>query len=803
MNFEKKWMCMVLLLLLGSSAYAQSDFHLNGFVTASESGECLIGAVVSSGKNWVVTNEYGFFSLPVNAGENTVSFSHLGRRTDDLCVRILRDTLVSVVMMPDESITGAVVVGKSSPIPSAYMGVIDIPPTYFKEMPALFGEPDLLKSLQKMPGVQAGSAGFSGIYVRGGGAEENLVLMDGAPLYNVSHLLGLFSAFSPDAIKQVSLYKGFFPAKYGGRSSSVIDVRTNEGNVKDFCGTISIGLINSRLHLEGPVFQGKTSFSLSARGANTLTLLPLAHCLNSPYSYFFYDVTGKLTHRWGNSDRLCVMAYHGRDKFKYAKSGVTQFPYQDDSGQERTGQKSSEEQYSLFWGNTVASVRWNHHFGGRVFSDMSISWSDYRMRENTFLEEMNQTETLSGYSNKHANHSAISDLNATWDLEYRLSAHHDISIGLSHTFHSFRPQKDISQHVVEAGESTDRQVSFTNDSQVSLLGTESALYGEDDIRLGSFRASIGLRAVLYATSGSRYPYIEPRISAEYKLSPSISVKSAYARMSQYVHLLASGHMNLPTDLWVPITKNIKPIIADHFSVGLFYSPSDGWDIALEAYYKKEDNVLEYKDGQLVFTSATDWEETVEMGKGKSKGIELLCQKTKGKMTGMFAYTLSKSDRVFPGGTINAGEPFPFTYDRRHVLDCFVRYSINDRISISGSWYFASGNMITASWRSTVIMNPEGFMGHTSYISGRNNYRLPPSHRLDVSIDFRKTKKHGERIWSFGIYNLYGAMNPDWVVNSGEFSLDEKGQVGLKSHLVKRSFLTFLPSVSYTFHFNAN
>lgn len=791
---------MVLLCFLWSSTYAQPSLHINGYVTASESGECLIGAVVSSGKNWVVTNEYGFFSLPVQTGENTVSFSHLGRHADDLCVHILRDTLVSVVMIPVESLEGAIVVSGFSPVSSAYMGVIDIPSSYIKDMPALLGEPDLLKTLQKMPGVQAGTAGFSGIYVRGGGAEENLVLMDGAPLYNVSHLLGLFSAFSPESVKQVTMYKGFFPAKYGGRSSSVIDVRTNDGNVNDFCGAISIGLINSRLHLEGPICRGKTSFSLSARGTNTLTLLPLVQWLNSPYSYYFYDVTGKLTHRWGNSDRLCVMAYHGSDKFKYAKSETTQFQYLDDSSLERTGQKSSEEQYDLFWGNTVAAIRWNHNFGGRVFSDMAVSWSDYRMRENSFLEEKNQTETLSGYSNRHSNHSAISDLNATWDLECRLSAHQEISFGLSHTFHAFRPEKDISQHVIEAGEATDRNVSFTNGNQVSLLGTESALYGEDAISLGPLHASIGLRAALYTTSGSRYPSIEPRISSEYKLSPSFSVKAAYARMSQYVHLLASGHMNLPTDLWVPITKNIKPITTDHFSVGFFCSPSDGWNFTLEAYYKKENNVLEYKDGQLVFTSATDWEETVEMGEGMSKGVEFLCQKTKGKLTGMFAYTLSKTDRVFPEGTINAGEPFPFTYDRRHVLDCFVRYSINDKISLSGAWYFASGNMITASWRSTVIMDPEGLMGHTSYISGRNNYRLPPSHRLDVSADFRKVKKHGERIWSFGVYNLYGAQNPDWVVNVSELSLNDKGQTGLTYHLMKRSFLTFLPSVSYTYRF---
>jgi len=791
---------MVLLLLIGSSTYAQSNVHLCGYVTASESGECLIGAVVSSGKNWAITNEYGFYSLPVQLGENTIRFSYLGRCADDKHVLIHRDTLLSAVMMPVESIAGSIIISSSSSPSSAYMGVIDVSPSYISDMPALLGEPDLLKTLQKMPGVQAGATGFSGIYVRGGGAEENLVLMDGVPLYNVSHMLGLFSSFSPEAVKQVTLYKGFFPAKYGGRSSSVIDVRTNDGNAEVFSGTLSVGLINSRLHLEGPVSQGRTSFSLSVRGTNTITLLPLARWLNSPYSYFFYDVTGKLTHRFGNTDRLYVMAYHGRDKFNYTKTDKTSFSYRDEIGREKSGLRSREEQYGLFWGNTITAVRWNHRFGGRVFSDLAVSWSSYRMNENTFQKETNQMETLSSYSNRYSNQSFISDINATWDCECRLSACQKISFGVLHTFHAFHPEKDILQNVIEGGELTERNVSFTNGKYVTLSGTESSLYGEDDICIGSFHASVGLRASLYSTSGSHYPSIEPRISAEYKVIPSLSIKAAYARMSQYVHLLASGHMNLPTDLWVPITKKIKPIVSDHYSVGFYSDLSDCWNVTLEAYYKKETNVLEYKDGQLVFTSATDWEETVEMGEGMSKGVELLVQKTAGKLTGLFAYTLSKTERVFPDGTINSGNPFPFTYDRRNVLDCFVRYTINDRISLNGSWSFASGNMVTASWRSTVVMNPEGIMEHTPYISGRNNYRLPPSHRLDFSVDFRKVKKNGERIWSFGVFNLYGAKNPDWVISVSDFSIEENGTTGLNYHLVKRSFLTFLPSVCYTYRF---
>lgn len=792
---------MMLPQLLCGSIFAQSSAHLNGYVTELESGECLIGAVVMVGNDWTVTNEYGYYSFTVATGENTIRCSYLGMQSDDIPVMIQKDTLVNISMTSAELIAGAVVEGSTEAVlPSAYMGVMAVPVSYVKEMPTLLGEPDLMKAIQKMPGIQSGQAGFSGVYVRGGGAEENLVLMDGVPVYNASHMLGLFSTFSPEAVKQVTVYKGFFPAKYGGRTSSVIDVRTNEGNAKRLMGTVSVGLINSRFHLEGPIITDKTSFSLSVRGTNTITLLPLTKILKSPYSLYFYDLTGKVTHRFSNSDRLYLSAYIGQDNFGYGKSDSSEFTYTDENDTERIGKKSSNEKYDLRWGNTIAAVRWNHGFGGNFFSDLAISWDHYRMKENTFQESLTIKDAPAGYSNKHGNHSAISDLNAVWDFELHLSTKQELSFGLSHTFHMYAPEKDYSKRVIDSGDTSDQSISYSSDKDVSYLGTESAVYFEDRLTTRYFRASIGLRGALYKTSGRAYPSIEPRLSVEYRPIEDISIKGSYSRMSQYVHLLASGMVSLPTDLWVPITKDIKPVISDHYSIGVFYSPVKNWKVSLEAYLKKEFNVLEYKDGQLVFTSATDWEEMVEMGNGSSKGIELYVQKTAGKVNGMLSYTLSKTNRVFPDGTINNGKPFPFTYDRRHVLDCFVRYSVNDNVRLNGSWSFSSGNMITASWRSTLIMGPDGEIEQAPYISGRNNYRLPASHRLDLSADFIKEKKHGERVWSFGIYNVYGAKNPDWVIKVSDLDVDSSGEVFLSHRLVKRTFLAFLPSISYTYSF---
>lgn len=786
-----------LLLCLSSSVFAQSLYRINGYITEEESGECLIGAVVFSGNYWTVSNEYGYYSLRLPAGNHVVSCSYLGRHAFDMAIQLTQDRTLNIQMTAVESLEEAVVRGHSDAvIHPAYIGATNMPVSYIKEMPSILGEPDLMKTLQKLPGVQAGMTGFSGIYVRGGGAEENLVLMDGAPLYNASHLMGLFSTFIPEAVKQVTLYKGFFPAKYGGRTSSVIDVRTNEGNVNAFKGSFSVGLINSRIHLEGPINTKNTSFSFSLRGTNTLILLPFLKLTSVPYSYYFYDLTGKVTHRFSNSDRIILSAYHGKDHFSYSNREHSYFSYLDEESGRLTGDRYSTENYDLRWGNNLAAIRWNHRFQNTLFSDLSVSWSDYRMNEETESQDERIARVVTRSTQSYLNRSAISDLNAAWDFDLNLSSTQELSFGLAHTIHFFAPEKDFAQEITEDGETAVRLVPYSKETDITLQGTESSLYFEDKISTRFVNASVGLRATLYRAAGQNYPSIEPRIAAEFPVSDKVSVKGAYACMSQYVHLLATGTMSLPTDLWVPITDIIKPIVASHLSLGVFSKPFPGWSAFVEAYYKMERNVLEYKDGYHVYTTASEWDQSVEMGTGTSKGLEFCIQKTEGKWTGMFAYTLSKTDRVFSDGTINAGKPFPFTYDRRHVIDFFVHCWINDRIGINGSWSFSSGNMITASWRSTLIKDPAGVLSVVPYISGRNNYRLPPSHRLDVSADFKKKKKHGERIWTFGIYNSYAAQNPDWVVIDSEINSDGT----LARTVKKRSFLVFLPSISYTFIF---
>ncbi len=320
MNGSRQKFCkalgVIVLLFVCFSADAQTTVKLGGYITAAESGECLIGAVVQSGDSWAVSNSYGYYTLDLCSGLHTVKCSYLGRKAEAVSIEVSKDTTLFFAMTQQASIAESVVKAETAEArPSAYTGVMDIPAVYIKEMPAILGEPDLLKTLQKMPGVQSGTEGFAGIYVRGGGSEENLIMLDGVPLYNATHMLGLFSTFTPEAVKNVTLYKGFFPAKYGGRASSVIDVRTKEGNNRDLHGTVSVGLLDDRIYVEGPIVKDKTSFSFSVRGMNSYLLYPVFKLCKSPYFFSYYDITGKVTHRFGNSDKLYVSVYHGPAKF--------------------------------------------------------------------------------------------------------------------------------------------------------------------------------------------------------------------------------------------------------------------------------------------------------------------------------------------------------------------------------------------------------------------------------------------------------------------------------------------------------
>lgn len=767
---------------------------VSGHVTDVASGETLIGAGVSiegaKSNIGTVTNEYGFYSLTIPSGVKvTLRYSFVGYDESLVAFTARRDTVISVALKANATITEAVVSAKKEAgVASTKMSAIEVPMNIIKNAPALLGEADVLKTLQLLPGVQGGIEGLSGIYVRGGGPDENLLLLDGISLYNAEHLLGLFSIFQPEAVKKVTLYKGSFPARYGGRISSIIDVRTNDGNLYETHGTVGVGLLSDKIHVEGPIAKGKTSFSLSGRMMHTFLFDGLLRALKVPGNYYFFDGNAKLTHKFSDKDRLFVNAYHGRDFFHYTDSDPEFSSYEDKS--------------KLSWGNSLLAARWNHVWNGKLFSNATLAYTNYKMRmgyvstyENKSGDKKNKEKYGSDYD------SGIKDITAKIDFSYEPSPTHDVKFGAEAVRHTYTPETYSSMERLDTDGKVVFDTTFNYKASPRKVGLEVSVFAEDDFTLWN-RLSLnpGAHVSLFATEGKTYWSVEPRLAVKYDFGSGTSVKAAYSRMSQYTHLLSSSITTLPVDLWVPITKRIKPVTADQYSLGLYYDGLRGWEFSVEGYYKDVRNVLEYRDGVSFLASSEGWDSKVAMGNGRAYGIEFLAQKTLGKATGWIGYTLAKSDRIFPGGEINLGERFPYRYDRRHNIQVVFDYKFNERIDLNATWTFASGGVTTLPERETAIVMPDGSVHIVTNSSHRNNYRLPPSHRLNVGVNFRKTRKRGERVWNVGFYNIYNQMNPNLVMYKAKYTSADGEPFVRKDQLKKTTFLPVIPSFSYTFNF---
>lgn len=800
------------VLCLGNAAFAAGPqkVTVSGYIRDNATGETLIGAgVVTSGGNsaktivGAVTNEFGFYTLTMPAGEEALTYSYVGYAEQRVDLALTRDTVINVRLVPSSELKASTIISrKDAGINSTYMGALEIPQTMIESMPVVLGEPDVIKTLQLMPGVQPGMEGFSGIYVRGGGADENMMMLDGVALYNVSHLFGLISVFTPDAVKKVTFYKGSFPARYGGRVSSVVDVRTNDGNAKGVHGSVSAGLLAEKLHLEGPLGSENTTFSISGRGMHTFLFDRVIKWAGSPANYAFYDINAKLAHRFSDRDRLFVSFYHGRDYFRYEDSDATNRRYYGDDYEPYTKYTEERSNINLKWGNMLAQARWNHVFNSKLFANTSVHWNKYDMNVTSKSSELVRSET-ENYSNKYKYSylSSIMDLGARMDFDYTPAPQHLVKFGAEFISHSFRPQTQRSSESSQV-DTTKTATTTTYNVSPTMHGTETSFYIEDDITLGEhFSLNPGLRLSLFTVSGKAYLRPEPRFSSKYTFGKGWALKASYSRMSQYVHQLTSGNLSLPTDLWVPITKDIKPVSSDNFSLGAYFSGLKGWEFSVEGYYRLLDNVIEYKDGKMAFASASNWEENVEVGEGRSYGVEFYVQKTVGKTTGTVAYTLSKSERIFRDGTINNGEWFPFVYDRRHNFSMTLTQKLGKRVELSALWTFMSGGWMSVPNRQTVIMSPDGESFSTiDYVESRNNYRTPPSHRLDFNLSIHKQKKRGERIWNIGMYNAYGAKNPNLISTDIRTQTDPDGTAHSVTVIDKTTFLLFLPSINYTFKF---
>ena len=779
-------------------------FTISGYVTDGTSSETLIGANIleSRQQQGTTTNPYGFYSITLPAGETELSFSYLGYTTRQYRLELSKDTLINVLMQDNNQLEEVVIVSDKAEagITATQMGAQEIPIAQIKNTPSILGEADVMKTIQLMPGVQAGVEGSAGLYVRGGGPDQNLILLDGVPVYNVDHLFGFFSVFTPEAVKKVTLFKSSFPARFGGRLSSVVDVRSNDGDMKKYHGTLSIGLLSSKIQLEGPIIRDKTSFNISARRSYIDLIAKPFMPKDDKISYYFYDINAKINHKFSDRSRLFLNFYNGKDSYYFKTTDSSSSMYKD--------------KMSLNWGNTIATARWNYIFNQKLFSNTTVAYNKYRMDANsTVYTKTNLIESISE-SNYHSNyHSGICDWSYLIDFDYNPTPAHHIKFGAGYLHHDFRPEVATSKIQEKEDGITKQDTLYNSISNSTIQAHEVSAYIEDNFDIGSrLRMNVGLHLSMFRVQRRNYFSVQPRVSARYQLTKHTALKASYTKMSQYIHLLSSTPISMPTDLWVPVTSKIKPMQAHQYSLGSYYTGLTGWEFSVEGYYKQMRNVLEYKEGVSFLGSSSGWENKVEMGKGRSMGIEFMAQKTTGKTTGWIAYTLAKSDRKFAIGGINNGERFPYKYDRRHNLSLVVNHKFSNRIDIGASWIFSTGGTATIAEEVTAIIRPgEDAIQQKDYIEKRNNYRLPASHRLNIGVNFNKKTKHGVRTWNISLYNAYNAMNPTMIYsnNSGGYASyiknQEDGKVYLqyipaKRKITKLTLLPCVPSVTYTYKF---
>lgn len=800
----------LILFFLSSGHIAGQKITVSGYVNDAESGERLIGAAVYERLTLTgtVTNSYGFFSLPLKTGPAEMVVSYLGYEPVTVSMTFARDTAIIFNLVPAVQQLNAVTVtasGAHSKVENPQMSMIDIPVDRFAKLPVLLGEADVLKVIQLLPGVQSGTEGSTGIYVRGGGPDQNLFLLDGVPVYNASHLFGFMSVFNPDAVKSVQLYKGGFPARYGERLSSVIDIRMKEGNEKETSGNFSVGLISSKVSVEGPVKEGKTSFIISARRtyADLLAKPLIAIAANeegyrTSGGYYFYDLNGKINHKFSEKSRLYLSTYLGKDKAYFREKDTYDYYDEDDHRYEYV------TKFGMGWGNVISSLRWNYLFSNRLFSNTTVTYSNYKFDITSHAIERDLTagEKAEDYFRYF---SGIVDVGAKTDLEYYPSSSHTLRFGAGYTYHNFKPGVTTFRY----DDSNDDYGIDTTFGDVKIYGHELTAYAEDNIEITSrFSINAGARFSLFSVQDTAYLSLQPRFSARLLATEDLSFKLSYSRMTQFVHLLTTTAISLPTDLWLPVTKRFEPPLSDQVAVGCSFRLPPGLDLTLEAFYKTMDNLIEYKEGASFGGVGSGWEDKVEKGRGWAYGAEFMIEKNFGKTTGWIGYTLSWTERQFE--KLNYGRVFPAKYDRRHDVSLALTHKFNERMDLGIVWVYGTGNAATLGVMEyhqddSFIPGYYIFEPITEYES-RNNYRMPSYHRLDLGFNIHKKKEHGTRTWNFSVYNAYNRKNPFFIFWSTEYVLvPDPGQPGgldyvEKTVLKKVSLFPVIPSVSYSYKF---
>jgi hypothetical protein len=766
---------LVILLLIGIRGMAH-EHSISGQVTDAADKSSLIGAVVQvkdHGSLAATTDISGNYKLNLPTGTYTIVYHYVGYQTLTKQVSLVGDITLDAVLAPENGNLNEVVITaikKDNNVRSTDIGMFRLDPKTIESVPVLFGEKDIIKTFQLTPGVKAAGEGNAGFYVRGGAADQNLVLLDGAPVYNASHMLGFFSVFNSDALRDAALYKSGTPAEYGGRASSVLDVTMRDGNKERLSASGGLGTIASRLTVEGPLGSEKGSFIVSGRRTYADLFLKLSSNERIKNSkLYFYDLNAKANYQLSDRDRLDISGYFGRDVFKLKTT------------------------FGTDWGNTAASVRWNHVVNSRVFTNTSLLYSNYDYRIRFHADKQDLVVT-----------SGIRDWSLKEDVNYTLNNKNSIKAGVNIIYHNLRPT------ILDASAESD----VNADALEGRKAVEGAVYVQDEMELNErIGLQFGLRYSSFTSLGSATVYtydaagnktsekkygkgqrtssyggFEPRLGVRYMLNEKSSIKASYNRMFQYLHLLSNSTTSSPIDQWTPTSNNVKPQIMDQVSLGYFRNFRDNmFELSVETYYKNMQNQIDYRPGaDLLFNQEVEGE--LVYGKGIAYGAEFLLRKQTGRLTGWVSYTLSRSLRRFD--QVNNGTLYPAKQDRVHDLAIVAMYALTDKIKLSANWVYYTGNAATfpsGKYESDGMTVP--------YYTDRNSYRMPSYHRLDLgaTVYTRKTDRY-ESSWNFSLYNAYGRENAYTI----DFRQNETDPT--KTEAVQTSLFRWVPSITYNFKF---
>jgi len=771
----KSVISIILTFLFVFGTQAQEKFTLSGYVTDSLNGEGLIGATIFLPRQGLgtATNNYGFYSLTLPRGSYLIEVSYIGYQPRQIQIefnenRTKNIDLNSEIKQLDEVVISSI--GADENVRSTEMGIAKLNIREVKEIPVIFGEQDILKTIQLLPGVSTSGEGGSGYFVRGGGPGQNLILLDEAPVYNASHLLGFFSVFNSDAIKDVKLFKGGMPAEYGGRLSSVLDVKMKEGNLRKFGFSGGLGLISSRLTIEGPIKKERGSFIISGRRTYAdLFLKASSDTLVSNNKLYFYDLNIKGNYKLGENDRLFISGYFGRDVFGYS------------------------DYFGFDWGNATATLRWNHLFSSKLFLNSSLIYSNYNY--DFFYDE-------GGYDFKIK--SAIRDWNLKEDFQYFISPGNELHFGMKLNYHNFIPgvvnaPQESAVNEMELTEKYALETAFYFSQEATLLKNLTLNYG---LRFSMFHMLGPGDVYTYSKDGvvndttqyyqgeliEDYYGLEPRITGTYRINALNSLKASYIRTHQYIHLLSNTTSTTPMDAWIPSSNNVKPQVGDQVALGYFRNFKENqYEASVELYFKWMQDQIDYRNGADIFLNE-QVESQLVFGRGNSYGAELFVKKKSGKLHGWISYTLSKTERMFD--EINNGRAFPAKQDRRHDVSIVALYSLGKRWTISGTWVYYTGNAVTFPAGKYKI---EGTT--VNMYTERNGHRMPNYHRMDFGVTLKgKERKRYESSIDLSIYNLYSRKN----AYSIRFEEDEDDPS--RTVAKKLSLFPIVPSITYNFKF---